>query len=63
LRFIERYDLGWICLDRDAQRELLAKLTSNSEMIAQKVRAIQAYKTWNMEANRGIRPLIDRLLA
>ena len=63
LRFIERYDLGWICLDRDAQRELLAKLTSNSEMIAQKVRAIQSYKTWNLEANRGIRPLIDRLLA
>jgi UDP-N-acetylglucosamine:LPS N-acetylglucosamine transferase/membrane protein DedA with SNARE-associated domain len=63
LRFIERYDLGWICLDRDAQRELLAKLTSNSEMIAQKVRAIQAYKTWNLEANRGIGPLIDRLLA
>jgi UDP-N-acetylglucosamine:LPS N-acetylglucosamine transferase/membrane protein DedA with SNARE-associated domain len=63
LRFVERYDLGWICLDRDAQRELLAKLTSNSEMIAQKVRAIQAYKAWNLEANRGIRPLIDHLLA
>jgi UDP-N-acetylglucosamine:LPS N-acetylglucosamine transferase/membrane protein DedA with SNARE-associated domain len=63
LRFIERYDLGWVCLRREAQRELLAKLTSNSEMIAQKVRAIQAYKTWNLEANREIGPLIDRLLA
>ena len=63
LRFIERYNLGWICLDRTTQWELLAKLTSNSEIIAQKVLAIQAYKAWNLEANQEIRPLIDRLLA
>lgn len=62
LRFIERYDLGWICLDQATQRELLAKLTSNSEIIEQKRRALQAYKAWNLAANQGIRPLIDRLL-
>ena len=62
LRFIERYNLGWIALQTAAQQELLAKLASNPEMIAEKVKSIQAYKTWNVEANQAIQPLIARLL-
>ena len=63
LRFIERHNLGWICLEAEEQQKLLAKLASNSEMIAEKVRSIQAYKTWNLEVNQELSPLIARLLS
>jgi UDP-N-acetylglucosamine:LPS N-acetylglucosamine transferase/membrane protein DedA with SNARE-associated domain len=62
LRFIERHNLGWVCLEIAEQQKLLAKLASNSEMIAEKVRCIQKYRAWNIEANQAIAPLIARLL-
>jgi UDP-N-acetylglucosamine:LPS N-acetylglucosamine transferase len=63
LRFIERYNLGWVCLRTSAQIELLAKLTCNPAMLAEKVSSIRAYKDWNIKANQGLKPLIDRLLS
>lgn len=63
LRFIERHNLGWVCLETAQQQQLLAKLASNSEMIAEKVGCIQAYKAWNREANQTIAPIIARLLS
>ena len=62
LRFIERHNLGWICLETAEQQKLLAKLASNSEMIAEKVDCIRTYKAWNMEANQAIDPIIASLL-
>lgn len=62
LQFIERYNLGWVTLETTAQQELLAKLASNPEIMAEKVSSIQAYKAWNREANHAILPLIERLL-
>ncbi len=62
LRFIERHNLGWVCLETTEQQKLLAKLASNSEMIAEKVRSIQEYKAWNMEANQAINLIVARLL-
>jgi UDP-N-acetylglucosamine:LPS N-acetylglucosamine transferase len=63
LRFIERYNLGWICLETTTLRELLTKLASNPAMIAEKVSSIRAYRAWNMQANQAIESLIDRLLS
>ena len=62
LRFLERYNLGWICLETAEQQKLLAKLASNSEMLKEKISSIQAYKAWNLEANQAITSVIANLL-
>ena len=62
LQFIERHNLGWVCLKTSAQKELFARITSNPGMITEKVDSIRAYKAWNMQANQHIGPIIDRLL-
>lgn len=62
LQFIERHNLGWVCLETAAQQELFARIACKPEMIAGKMESIRAYKAWNMEANRNIPPLIDRLV-
>ena len=61
LQFIERHNLGWVCLETTAQKELLARITSNPAMIAEKMESIRAYKAWNVQANQNICPIIDRL--
>jgi UDP-N-acetylglucosamine:LPS N-acetylglucosamine transferase len=63
LRFIERYNLGWVCLEPAGQRELLAALARHPGIIAEKTASIRDYKAWNTEANQAIVPVIDRLLA
>jgi UDP-N-acetylglucosamine:LPS N-acetylglucosamine transferase len=63
LQFIEQHNLGWVCLETSAQKELLIKLASNPGMIAEKEGSIRAYKTWNMWANQHIGPIIDQLLS
>ncbi len=63
LQFIEQHNLGWVCLETSAQKELLIKLASNPGMIAEKEGSIRAYKTWNMRANQHIGSIIDQLLS
>ncbi len=63
LAFIERHNLGWVRLEPTAQQELLLEIAQNPTLITEKVTAIRAYKTWNQQANQGIRIVIDRLLA
>ena len=63
LHFIEHHNLGWVCLEATAQKELFTRLASNPEMIAGKVNAIRAYKAWNMQANQRIPSIIDQLLS
>ena len=62
LRFLERYNLGWVCLDAAAQKQLLTTIVSNPAMMAEKVASIQAYKAWNMQANKIFAPIIERVL-
>ncbi|HKF36832.1 MAG TPA: glycosyltransferase [Ktedonobacteraceae bacterium] len=62
LQFIEQHNLGWVCLETSAQRDLLSSIARNPGMIAKKVDSIRAYKAWNMQANQYICPVIDRLL-
>ncbi len=63
LAFIERHNLGWVRLEPTAQQELLLEIAQNPALIAEKVTAIRAYKTWNSQANQGIRVLMNQLLA
>ncbi len=63
LQFIQRHNLGWVCLETTAQKELFASIASNPAMIAEKVDSIRAYKAWNVQANQDIGPIIDRLLS
>ena len=63
LAFIERHNLGWVRLEPTAQQELLLEVAQNPTLIAEKITAIRAYKTWNSQANQGIRVLVNRLLA
>jgi hypothetical protein len=63
LGFIERHDLGWVCLEPAARQKLLASLVSQPALLAEKVEHIRAYKTWNEQANMLIRPLIEKLLS
>lgn len=62
LLFLEQHNLGWVCLEAAMQRELITRLAHNSDMIADKVESIRAYKAWNKEANQHILPTIHQLL-
>ena len=63
LQFIRQHDLGWICLETNAQKELFATLASNPGFITEKKHSICAYKAWNLQANQHIVPIIDQLLS
>jgi UDP-N-acetylglucosamine:LPS N-acetylglucosamine transferase len=63
LQFIEQHNLGWVCLETRAQKELLTWIASSPAMIAEKADSIRAYKAWNARANQDIRPVIDGLLS
>ena len=63
LRFIERHNLGWVCTETTAQKELLTRIANNPAVIAEKMASIRAYKAWNIQANQNIYPTIDGLLS
>ncbi|HLL77941.1 MAG TPA: glycosyltransferase [Ktedonobacteraceae bacterium] len=63
LRYIERHRLGWVRLNPAAQRSLVAALASNPQVIDGLRVSLQAQRTWNLQANGAIGPIIDRLLS
>ncbi len=63
LQFILQHNLGWVCLQTRDQRELISTLIQNPDALIAKQRSIYAYKTWNVQANQHIVPIIDRLLS
>ncbi len=63
LQFVEQHNLGWVCLDAMAQKELCTRIATNPALIAEKMDDICAYKAWNIRANQDICPIIDQLLA
>ena len=62
LGFIERHNLGWTCLEAEAQQQLITRLASEPALMAEKVSSIRALRAWNIEMNQGIYPLIERLM-
>jgi UDP-N-acetylglucosamine:LPS N-acetylglucosamine transferase len=63
LQFIKRHNLGWVCLETSAQKEVFSSIMSNPGMITEKERNICAFKAWNVQANQQIVPIIDKLLS
>lgn len=62
LAFLERYNLGWVCLEPAAQQRLITQLASDPQGIAEKVNSIRAYRAWNIQANQDINPVIEGLV-
>ena len=63
LRFLERYNLGWTCLEADRQQQLLSGIVRDPALLGEKVNSIQSYKTWNISATASIPSIIDTLAA
>ncbi|MGH2496097.1 MAG: MGDG synthase family glycosyltransferase [Ktedonobacteraceae bacterium] len=63
LQFIERHELGWVCLEAASLQELLVRIAKTPTLLTEKTNSIRAYKAWNMQANEGIGAIIERLLA
>ncbi|HEY7417780.1 MAG TPA: glycosyltransferase [Ktedonobacteraceae bacterium] len=63
LQFLEQHNLGWVCLEKAAQQELLTSITHDPGIIAEKVESIRRYRAWNREANQSIGPIIHELIA
>lgn len=62
LKFLERHNLGWVCLEPPAQQRLIATLVDNPPALAEKIASVQAYRAWNMQANRRIHLIIKSIL-
>ena len=62
LAFIERHSLGWVALRAEEQRELLCRLICQSDELRAMSSSIEAYRLWNVEANRRACQVIHELL-
>ena len=62
LRFLERHNLGWACLQPREQRQLITAIVNDPKMLAEKVVSIRAYKAWNLQANQAITATIEKML-
>jgi processive 1,2-diacylglycerol beta-glucosyltransferase len=62
LRFIQRHNLGWVCLDQGKLRSLLKTLATDSTVMQEKITSIRAYKEWNTQARQAVLPVVEQLL-
>ncbi len=62
LAFLRRYDLGWVCLEAEAQIALMGKLVTDPALLAQKIDRVRAYRAWNMQASLRLRSIIEGLV-
>jgi len=62
LRFLKRYDLGWVSLDAGDQKQLLTTLARTPSLMEEKIANVRAYKEWNLQANRVLLPLMEKLI-
>jgi UDP-N-acetylglucosamine:LPS N-acetylglucosamine transferase len=62
LAFLERHNLGWVCLEREAQEALIVQLASDPAHIAGKMPYIQQYRAESLQARQIIPTVIDQLV-
>ena len=62
LAFLQRHNLGWVCLERPAQQALVAKLVSDPSHMVETLTSVQAYRAWNEQANLRTHSVIEGLL-
>ena len=58
LPFIQRHGLGWVALQSEDQYSLLNRLIQNPDQLSAMAATSNTYRQWNVEANKGIVPLI-----
>ncbi|MFN8490357.1 MAG: glycosyltransferase [Caldilineaceae bacterium] len=61
LDFIHEYNLGWVALQEQKQKELVSRLSTNPGMLAPMREAIALYRQRNSIANDTILPLVQAL--
>lgn len=62
LTFLQRYNLGWVCLQPHAQQQLISTLISNPSALAEKVASVQVYRASNLQAIKKIYSIVERLI-
>jgi UDP-N-acetylglucosamine:LPS N-acetylglucosamine transferase len=62
LSFIQRHGLGWVAIQREEQRSLLTSLIHNTDKLNAISITINAYREWNIDANKRVVPLIRLLI-
>jgi UDP-N-acetylglucosamine:LPS N-acetylglucosamine transferase len=62
LAFLERHNLGWVCLEGEAQKQLITRLAADPALLTEKVNSIRAFRAWNIQANQTMYPLIESLV-
>lgn len=62
LRFLKQHNLGWVALEPGMQRQLIQSIAANPTLLYEKRESICVYRTWNMQANQSIMPVICSFL-
>jgi UDP-N-acetylglucosamine:LPS N-acetylglucosamine transferase len=62
LEFIRRHQLGWVVLEPEQQRDLVARLAARGTELSTMIASVNAYRQWNSAANEFIVPLIHSLV-
>jgi UDP-N-acetylglucosamine:LPS N-acetylglucosamine transferase len=61
LDFIRHHGLGAVALHQEAQRDIISNLLADRTHLAAMRASVEAYRSWNAEANASIFPLIRSL--
>lgn len=61
LKFIERYNLGWVCLQPKQAVSLLESIVRDPALIRAKEHSVKQYKTWNLQTNQQLMLVIEQL--
>jgi len=62
LRFLERHNLGWVCLEARSQQQVITSLVNDPSALTEKSNSVRAYREWNLRANEQIYSVIERLV-
>lgn len=62
LAFLERHNLGWVCLEREAQEALIVQLATDPILIAGKMQSIQKYRAESIQARQIIPTVVHQLV-
>jgi UDP-N-acetylglucosamine:LPS N-acetylglucosamine transferase len=63
LRFLQKHNLGWVCLESEKLKPLLNSLINDPMVMQEKIDSIRAYKAWNMQANQAVLSIVEHMLA
>lgn len=62
LEFIQRHRLGWVALHPAEQQQLLHRLLAQPALLQEMSSSVEAYCSWNLEANQQIPAIVDDLV-